>query len=128
MKLAYAILAAVLLAGCAGSPRHDEQLRQSYRTGMTRDEAHALLGQASLLSSVSRPASGWSPADGGDHQAGMAAFRHEHDHPGSDVASCEVYWVGRHTSAPLAAGGVWWDYLFFDSHDKLLGHHRRFLD
>ncbi len=128
MKFALIILTVGILAGCASGPHRDEQIRQSYRTGMTRDEAHTLLGPAGLLSSVSRPTTGWSSADDSNHQASGAAFHYEREHPDSTVASCEVYWVGRHTSAPLVAGGVWWDYLFFDSHDKLLGYHRRFLD
>jgi hypothetical protein len=122
------MLSVGLLAGCASGPGYDEQLRQSYRTGMTLDEAHALLGQTVLLSSVARPQSGWSSTDDSNHQASRAAFHYERGHPGTSVALCEVYWIGRHTSVPLAVGGVWWDYLFFDSHDKLLGYHRRFLD
>ena len=127
MRFALIILSVGLIAGCASGPGYDEQVRQSYRTGMTRDEVHTLLGQ-SALSSVSRPATGWSPTDDSNHQASRSAFHYEREHPGTSVASCEVYWIGRHTSVPLAVGGVWWDYLFFDRDDKLLGYHRRFLD
>lgn len=128
MRFALIILTVGLLAGCASGPGYDEQVRQSYRTGMTRDEAHSLLAYASLMSSVSRPASGWSSTDDSNQQASRAAFHFEREHPGARVESCEVYWVGRHTSVPLVAGGVWWDYLFFDSQDKLVGYRRRFLD
>lgn len=127
MRFPIAILAVGLLAGCASGPRYDEHVRQSYRTGMSRDEAHALLAQTAL-SSVSRPAAGWSSTDDSNHQASRAAFHYERKHPGTKVESCEVYWIGRHTSVPLAVGGVWWDYLFFDEYDKLLAYHRRFLD
>ena len=128
MKFTLLILTLALLAGCASGPGYDEQVRQSYRVGMTREEAHALLAGASLRSSVSRPAAGWSATDDSNDQAGRAAFHYERIHPDSAVQSCEVYWVGRHTSAPLVAGGVWFDYLFFDGLDRLLGYHRRFLD
>ena len=128
MRIASLILAVGLLGGCATGPGYDEQVRHSYRNGMTRDEAHAVLAYASLLSSVSRPPAGWSATDDSNHQANRAAVHFEREHPDTMVRSCEVYWVGRHTSVPLAVGGVWWDYLFFDSQDKLLGYHRRFLD
>jgi hypothetical protein len=128
MRVALIIFTAGLFVGCASRPRYDEHVRQSYRTGMTREEAHALLAHANLMSSVPRPACGWSSTDDSNNQASRAAFHFERKHPDVKVESCEVYWVGRHTSAPLAVGGVWWDYLFFDSHDRLLGYHRRFLD
>ena len=122
------ILVIGLFTGCTSGPGYDERVRQSYRVGMTREEAHTLLVGASLQSSVTRPAAGWSSTDDSDNQAGRASFRYERDHPESAVQSCEVYWVGRHTSVPLVAGGVWFDYLYFDSQDRLLGYHRRFLD
>jgi hypothetical protein len=52
MRFAPYILVLGLLAGCVSSPRYDEQVRQCYRAGMTRDEAHAVLVHARLLSSV----------------------------------------------------------------------------
>jgi hypothetical protein len=119
------ILALALLAGCATGPHYDEQVRQSYRSGMSRDEAHALLAP---MSSVSRPTTGWSSTDDSNHAASRFAFHYEREHPNTRVESCEVYSVGRHTSVPLGGGGIWWDYLFFDSHDKLLGYQRAFLD
>jgi hypothetical protein len=95
---------------------------------MTREEAHALLTGASLRSSVSRPTAGWSATDDSHDRAGRAVFHYERAHPEATIQSCEVYWVGRHTSVPLVAGGVWFDYLYFDGHDRLVGYHRRFLD
>ena len=95
---------------------------------MTREETHTLLVHASLRASVARPAAGWSAAADRDGQAGRAAFYYERTHPGATVQSCEVYWVGRHTSVPLVAGGVWFDHLYFDRQDRLIGYHRRFID
>ena len=128
MRFTILISTLALLAGCASGPGYDEQVRQSYRVGMTREEAHTLLAGASLRSSVSRPAAGWSATDDSNDQAGRAAFHYERTHPDSAVQSCEVYWVGRHTSVPLVAGGVWFDYLYVDSDKKLLGWNRRFVD
>jgi hypothetical protein len=127
LRLTLFILTFALLAGCETGPGYDEQVRRSYHAGMSRDEAHALLAQPAM-SSVSRPTTGWSPTDDTNHQASRAAFHYEREHPDTRVYSCEVYLVGRHTSAPLAVGGIWWDYLFFDCHDNLIGYHRRFLD
>ena len=56
------------------------------------------------------------------------AFRYERTHPGAVIQSCEVYRIGRHMSVLMAVGGVWFDYLYFDSQDSLVGYHRRFLD
>ena len=93
---------------------------------MTR--VHALLAHAKLMSAVSRPDSGWSPTDDSNQEASRIAFRFEREHPDVRVESCEAYSVGRHTSVPLAVGGVWFDCLLFDRHDQLLGYHRRFVD
>jgi hypothetical protein len=128
MRFGLFILVIGLLAGCASGPGYDEQVQQSYRPGMTRTEAHTLLAHAILRSSVSRPAEGWSATDNSNDQASRAAFQCERTHPEATVRSCEVYWVGRHTSAPLVAGGVWFDYLYFDGDDRLIDYHRRFLD
>src|SRR2546423_747956 len=107
MRFTPLILVLGLVAGCASRPGYDEQVRQSYRVGMTRDEAHTLLVGASLRSSVSRPTVGWSATDDSHDQAGRAAFHYERTHPDSPVQSCEVDWAGRHTSVPLVAGGAW---------------------
>src|SRR6185369_12573924 len=79
-----------LLARCASGPGYDEQVKQSYRTGMSREEAHTALASANLLSSVTRPAAGWSATDGSNDRAGQAAFHYERNHPPSQVQSCEV--------------------------------------
>ena len=128
MRLTLPIVALGLLAGCATSRGYDEEVKQSYRVGMSRQEVHTLLAHASLRSSVSRPRAGWSITDEGNDQAARAAFHFERSHPGATVYSCEVYWVGRHTSVPMAAGGVWFDYLYFDRRSSLIGYDRRFLD
>ena len=128
MRVLSIVLALGLLAGCVTDPSHDEVVLRSHRPGVTRAALHAELGDAEPFTSVSRPANGWSCTEADDHGASRVACLYEQEHPGKVVASCEVYWVGRATSVPMTAGGVWWDYLLFDSDDKLLGYHRRFLD
>src|SRR5688572_19663110 len=121
MPLMLFIIILGLLAGCASGPRYDEQIKQGYRPGMSRDEAHTLLAHSRLRSSATRPATGWSASSKDD--AARAAFHFARFHPGTTVQTCEVYWVWRHTSVPMAVPGIWYDYLFFDSQDKLLDHH-----
>jgi hypothetical protein len=128
MRITLIFLALAFFASCTTRPRYDQQIKESYRTGMGREEAHALLTDSRLLTSASRPATGWSSTSDRGYDAGRAAFHFERAHPDTPVHTCEVYWVGRHTSVPFVAGGVWFDYLYFDREDKLLGHYRRFVD
>ena len=113
---------------CTSRQRYDDLVLSSYRVGMTREEAHTLLAQAQLMTAVSRPAEGWPASDATPSRVGRAASQFELSHKGTVVHSCEVYWVGRATSVPMVPGGVWWDYLFYDKQDKLVGYVRRFLD
>jgi hypothetical protein len=128
MQFALIILILGLLVGSPASADNHELVEQTYRTGMSREEIHAVLTYASLLTSASRPKSGWSDASDGGYNAGRAAFHFERTHPEAKVQTCEVYWVGRETSVPLAVGGVWFDYLYFDRQDRLVGFYRRFVD
>jgi apolipoprotein N-acyltransferase len=122
------LLAAGLLAGCASGPRYDEQVLESYRVGMAHEEVHELLKGTRLMYLASRPSAGWAAASKDDLRAARAAAAFEQAHTGAVVQTCEVYWIPRHTSVPVAAGGVWFDYLYFDSDKKLLGWNRRFVD
>jgi len=128
MRLTPFLLVPCLVAACAIGPSYDEQIWQDYRVGMTRDEVHAMLAEADLLVTATRPPSGWSDTVEDDHGAARAARTFERAHPEATVETCEVFWVDRHTSLPLAVGGVWFDYLFSDGEDRLLGYERRFVD
>jgi hypothetical protein len=122
------IVAVGLLGGCTSGPRQDEQVLRSYRIGMSHDEARAILSGTQPLASTSRPSAGWLAAGDVPYRAARAALACENSHTGAVVQTCEVYWIGRHTSTPLVAGGVWFDYLYFDGHEKLIGFDRRFVD
>src|SRR5689334_22158266 len=112
MRFTPFILVVGLLAGCASSPHQDEQILRSYRVGMSHDEARAVLSGAKPLVSALRPSAGWSGAGDVPYKAARAALAFEGSHAGAVVQTCEVFWIGRHTSVPLVAGGVWFDYLY----------------
>jgi len=126
MKSAFLALTLLLLCGCASGPHFDEQVLAFYQTGAARDEVQAKVGFAPMASVV-RPKEGWQAKRDLNHGADASAARFEAEKK-AEVYRVEVYWIGRGTSIPLAAGGVWWDYLFYDSSDHLLGYQRRFLD
>ena len=129
MRLTPFILVVGLLVGCcATGPHQDEQILQSYRVGMSHDEVRAVLSGTQPLVSASRPSTGWSAAGDVPYKAARAALAFEGSHAGAVVQTCEVYWIGRHTSVPMVAGGVWFDYLYFDSQGRLVGFNRRFVD
>ncbi len=111
------------------SRKYDEGLSHAYRPGLTREELRVHLSYAKLLISSTRSPTGWSHFnEKNDYHLQKAVAAFERQHPGLIVESCDVYWVGRHTNVPLAIGGVWWDYLFFNKDGILLGYYRRFLD
>src|SRR5262245_45008161 len=87
MQFTPLILGLALLAGCASRPGYDGQVRQSYRPGMTREEAHTLWALARLQASVSRPAAGWSATDDSNAQASRAVVHYERAHPEAQVQS-----------------------------------------
>ena len=122
------MLSALLLAGCVSGPRYDEQVLKSYRVGMTEQEVREVLKGTRLLDSVSRPSGGWAAASKDELREARAAAAFESANSGAVVERCDVYWIPRHTSVPMAIGGVWFDYLYFGSDGKLLGFNRQFVD
>ncbi len=114
--------------GCSTGQHADEELLSSYRVGMSREDVHVLLKDYSLIASASRPVDGWATSGPVDERLARIASRYERDNPGVTVSSAEVYWVGRYTSAPLVAGGVWFDYFLFDSEGRVLAFLRQFAD
>lgn len=115
------------VAGCASGSHQDERPAKEYRTGMTREAVHQLLGNERKLESVSRPAGGWSGSDT-QYMANRAATYFEQQHHGASVQSCEVYWIARGSNVAWVVGGSLWDYLFFDRDGKLLGYQRRVVE
>lgn len=117
-RLSFLFLLAAL-AGCGSSTMDPGP----YAPGLKREEL-ALPGAAIALEY--RPASGWETVQG-THEIGKAVLAFERQHPGTAVERCEVYWSDRRTSVSFVQG-VYWDYLFFDRDNRLLGSWRRLVD
>jgi cytochrome c len=94
---------------------------RSISVGMTREQVRGALTNSCLVTSASRPATGWSGKI--SPPAGRSAVRFEFAHPGSTVEACDVYWVG-HTKAPNTFYGIWLNYFYFDRDDNLVGFER----
>jgi hypothetical protein len=120
------VLVLVLLAACASRPHFDKQVLQLYQPGKPREEIQHGIGSAPL-GSVVRPKEGWHAPRRVNHGADSFAAAFEAEKK-VEAHRVDVYWIGRHTSIPIVAGGVWFDYLFYDGSDRLLGYRRRFVD
>ena len=101
---------------------------EAYRAGMRHDEVRVVLAGLKPVLAVSRPAKGWGEAGETRFKVAQEAMAYEQKHPHTLVQTCEIYWVQRDSSVPLAVGGVWFDYLFFDRDDRLLGSARRLME
>ena len=120
------ILVVGLLAGCSSPPRH-QQNPHAYALGTGREQIHATLGDNRLLATATRPDEGWSGR--GDFDVARAAAAFEQANPWVTVQACDVYRIERGTSVPFATTlGVYFDFLYFDKENRLLGYDRRFVD
>lgn len=115
-----------LLGGCVSGPNFDDQVLAAYRTGVARGAVQAQVGVDPMVS-VFRPPEGWSRQRDLNRGADLHAAVFEEEAK-TVVQRVDVYWISRGTVGPLSVGGVWWDYLFYDAADHLVGYHRRFLD
>jgi hypothetical protein len=70
------------------------------------------------------PATGWSSQ--ASPPAGGRAARFERSHSAA-VQTCDVYWVGD-TNPPTMYFGMWLNYFYFDTDEKLIGFDRWVLD
>jgi hypothetical protein len=104
-----------------GSSRADVLARYPSTNGLFSGRA---------LSSVTRPDSGWPEACSYKFDENWFALRYERK-SGAQIHHCIVvesprvrgpYWI------PDFTPGIWWDYLFFDGEERLIGVHRRFID
>lgn len=127
MRLTALILSTLLIAGCAIGAKSRPQPSQIYRLNMDRAAAQAALIGGRFLVSLKRPGTGWEPGDV-YYQAPEAALAFEDSHVPATVETCDVLWIGKRGSRALGAEGVWFDYLYFDAADKLIGFYRRFVD
>ena len=122
------IVVMLTAAGCFSSRDPTEaELAQVYRTGMTRAVVAELfrraLDDAEPMAVLTRPAGGWAAREDrtcGTHRL-LPAVEAER---GVVVQTCEVRWVPR----GFMWLGIYWDYLWFDADDRLLGFRRRFVD
>lgn len=119
-RAALILLPLLLIPGCSHNPSPAEPA-QVYRTKMTRAEATQSLGKAMRVEV--RPANGWPVQDDTAERIGAFAGSFERKW-GATVQTCEVYSVLRGSMDM----GLYQDYLFYGSDDRLLGFHRRFLD
>ena len=112
-------LVALIGAGCS----HDPPAAELYHIGMTRQDVTARFGEPEAA--TTRPANGWPRRSGGSGGDDLGAFAGAFEREcGVQVQTSEYYWVNR----GFMAMGIYWDYLFFDADDRLLGFYRRFVD
>lgn len=114
------MLLVLAAGGCAHYPTQAE-LAEVYRVGLPRSEAAEAFGEPHRV--AERPAAGWEDQKGGSEQTGASARAFEEKHAVS-VQTCHVYWIPR----GIMGLGIFWDYLYFGSDDRLLGFNRRFVD
>ena len=126
------LLISVQLIACGCFSRPDptnEQLAKIYHVGMTRAdvaEVHRRNGfDEKPMKVFTRPADGWESATPDEmYRVEALLAKYEREHPGLVAQTCEVRWVPR----GFMGLGVYWDYIWFDEGDRLLGFKRRFLD
>lgn len=94
------------------------ELAGFYRLGMSRADLQSHLDHKPFASAT-RGGDGWSaePRAGIDRFARGYEARH-----GTVVVHCDVFFVPRNWS------GVWYDYVFYDEFERIIGFHRRFMD
>jgi hypothetical protein len=114
---------------CTFEPRYDETILNSYRVGMSRQDARSLPRDSSLPVSQERPSTGWSTTND-DYGIPKAVIGFERTHGGLTVQWCDAYSVLRGQASTIRFGGagLWVDYLFFDVQEKLVGFERQFVD
>jgi hypothetical protein len=75
------------------------------------------------LKVFTRPADGWGEVDDPVYRVNAMLTKFERER-GLVVQTCEIRDVPR----ALGGTGVYWDYVWFDEHDRLLGFKRRAKD
>ena len=120
----------LIAGGCFSRPDPtNEQLAKIYHVGMTRAdvaEVHRHNGfDDQPLKLFTRPTGGWETATPDEmYRVEPLLAKYEREHPGLVAQTCEVRWVPR----GFMGLGVYWDYIWFDEGDRLLGFRRRFMD
>jgi hypothetical protein len=130
MRIAVVLIVAhAICGGCSSRDPTNEELARVYHTGMTRAdvaEVHRRNGfDEPPMKVFTRPAQGWESAPPDElYKAEVLLAKYEREHPGLVAQTCEVRWVPR----GFMGLGVYWDYIWFDEGNRLLGFKRRFVD
>jgi len=92
-----------------------------YVTGSNLNEITSKIGEA--FADVPRPQAGWDPSKDEVEQVHRSS-KHFETATGKTVLRTRVYYVPRSSSGL----GMYWDYLFFDANDLVIGSYRRHVD
>ena len=120
--------AALVGGGCFSSrDPTNEELAKIYHVGMTRADV-AELHRKNMFGEepvkvFTRPAGGWGGAKDEMYRVDVLLTKFERER-GLIVQTCEIRDVPR----GFMGLGVYWDYIWFDEDDRLLGFKRRFID
>ena len=116
------------IGGCASSREpSSEELGRIYHVGMTRADVAELhrknmYGEAPLKV-FTRPAGGWGEVTDQRYRVDVLLTKFEKER-GLIVQTCEIRDVPRR----FMGTGVYWDYIWYDEDDRLLGFRRRAMD
>jgi hypothetical protein len=122
------IFVQLVASGCSSHDLTNEELARVYHVGMTRADVAELHRRNGFdekpMRVFTRPAGGWGEVTERPYQVDVLLTKYEREHPGLVAQTCEVRWVPR----GFMGMGVYWDYIWFDEGDRLLGFKRRFMD
>ena len=122
------ILVQLVCGGCHSSrDASSAELARIYHVGMTRADV-AELHRKNMFGEepskvFTRPADGWATVTERPYRVDVLLTKFERER-GLRVQTCEVRDVPR----GLMGTGIYWDYIWFDEDDRLLGFRRRAVD
>jgi len=112
------------LSGCSSQPNLDHV----YPIGQQREDLHLVVWgkPAKPIGTIRRLSNGeWDPRTNDSFHVEVALARaklagtiHGRAH------LCDIHYVPRGSMGL----GIWWDFVFFDESEKLIGYYRRFVD
>jgi hypothetical protein len=121
------VVVQLLAGGCTPPDPGSEELARIYHIGMTRADVAELhrrqLGDEAPMKVLVRPADGWAGVTEPPYRLDVLLGKFERDR-GLVAQTCEVRSVPR----GFMGLGVYWDYVWFDEDDRLLGFKRRAMD
>jgi hypothetical protein len=122
------IVVQLVCVGCRSSrDPSSEELARIYHVGMTRADV-AELHRKNMFGEeptkvFTRPAGGWGAAKDEVYRVDLLLTKFERER-GLIVQTCEIRDVPR----GFMGLGIYWDYIWFDENDRLLGFRRRLMD